>query len=513
MPAKHTVCITEAQVYTLSHNGIERDATVLERQDGKAYVHYLNSDKRLDEWVPESNLTIVENKYVPENLPRDRKRHGALSETSDLSSFVDGVSTTSGEVVMTEEDYDLEHHKRISARRNFDVVQFGHWQIKTWYVTSLPVFSCGEILENDNDDAQSSLLRLHGRTLDVMAGGITRGHASGVASTLWVCEMCFKYMHDGLTWESHQRSCHVMHPPGRKVYQRGAHTIWEVDGGEAKLYCQCLSLFGKLFIDVKTLYFDTENFMYYVLTDASAKRDHMIGFFSKEKVSYDDYNLACILTLPPYQRKGYGMLMIEFSKIGTPERPLSDLGLRSYLAYWVATIVRVFRRVLSITPPGVSKIVHHGSLLELFTSSPPSEPDGRRRKRTKGWEGEAGDRCEFADKFLDDPVFTSLRSLETTANPDGSAHTHVYSRCTLQDIARVTHLREEDAAFALNEIGLLNRRITLQDSGTVLDGGDRECIVFTREMIEHIAVERNVKPPCMNLAYVLLPDDFGTSRR
>ena len=34
---------------------------------------------------------------------------------------------------------------------------------------------------------------------------------------------------------------------------------------------------------------------------------------SQEKVSYDDYNLACIIVLPPYQRKGYGMLMIEFS--------------------------------------------------------------------------------------------------------------------------------------------------------------------------------------------------------
>lgn len=34
----------------------------------------------------------------------------------------------------------------------------------------------------------------------------------------------------------------------------------------------------------------------------------------KEKESTEDYNVACILTLPPYQRRGYGKLLIEFSK-------------------------------------------------------------------------------------------------------------------------------------------------------------------------------------------------------
>lgn len=41
---------------------------------------------------------------------------------------------------------------------------------------------------------------------------------------------------------------------------------------------------------------------------------HIVGYFSKEKESTEDYNVACILTLPPYQRKGYGTLLIEFSK-------------------------------------------------------------------------------------------------------------------------------------------------------------------------------------------------------
>ena len=179
-------------------------------------------------------------------------------------------------------------------------------------------------------------------------------HARGkkdVAPTkmLWVCDGCFKYMKTYNGFAAHRKFCRNTHPPGRKVYQRGAHIIWEVDGAVEKLYCQNLSLFGKLFIDHKTIYFDVEPFLFYVLTDAAnASFDHPLGFFSKEKVSYDDYNVACIVTFPPFQRKSFGTLMIEFSyylsaaqgMLGTPERPLSDLGFKGYLSFWTAVLLR-----------------------------------------------------------------------------------------------------------------------------------------------------------------------------
>ena len=107
-----------------------------------------------------------------------------------------------------------------------------------------------------------------------------------------------------------------------------------------------------------------------------------------------------------------------------------------------------------------------------------------------------------------DPMWTSLRSVETTANPDGSATTHVVVRCTLADIARATNLRVEDAAFALNECGLLVRRIRQngpEDAEPEPEArAAEESLAITREMVEAVARERDVKRMCMDLAHVLL---------
>lgn len=116
-----------------------------------------------------------------------------------------------------------------------------------------------------------------------------------------------------------------------------------------------------MFLDHKTLYYDVEPFLFYIATEADEKGCQFVGYFSKEKRSPTN-NVSCIMTLPIRQRRGWGNFLIDFSyllskkerRLGTPEKPLSDLGLVTYRTYWKLAISQFLLSVPEGQRPSLS---------------------------------------------------------------------------------------------------------------------------------------------------------------
>lgn len=92
---------------------------------------------------------------------------------------------------------------------------------------------------------------------------------------LYLCEFCLRYQKSEVGMKRHAAKCVWRHPPGDEIYRKGKLCVWQVDGKRHKNYCQFLCLLAKFFLDHKTLYFDVDPFLFYIMTIADSDGCHV----------------------------------------------------------------------------------------------------------------------------------------------------------------------------------------------------------------------------------------------
>ncbi|PVU93582.1 hypothetical protein BB561_003159 [Smittium simulii] len=160
---------------------------------------------------------------------------------------------------------------------------------------------------------------------------------------LYICEKCLKYMKYPKSLLAHKEQCDAKYPKGLIVYEDSTCAVYQIDGKVEKLYCQNLCLLSKLFLDQKTLYYDVSLFLFYILYTKSTIAGcdpTFVGYFSKEKKSVENYNLACVLTFPQFRGQHHGYEISKLKRcVGSPEKPLSSQGFAIYKSYWRSAIL------------------------------------------------------------------------------------------------------------------------------------------------------------------------------
>jgi len=218
---------------------------------------------------------------------------GAQNMTmAEEHTAVDVITTIAAPVLDEHEGMDeaaLKEHEEVTKIKNVNTLELGKYQMDTWYFSPLPK----ELLKD--------------------------GSSGGVIDVLYVDEFSMNFFTRKEELLRYQRKTFASgkkgmtgrrHPPGNEIYRCGnlsselVHvlaefhyltrflltflcmtciiltTVFEVDGFEERLYCQNLCYIAKLFLDHKTLYFDVDPFLFYVLCEVDERgKEHPVQSF------------------------------------------------------------------------------------------------------------------------------------------------------------------------------------------------------------------------------------------
>ena len=220
----------------------------------KVHVFCLGLDKsqKTVEYKCEICGTLNQQSQLIISTDSHKKREKSKSQQQSIAPYLFTSPINDQSLVpkvSDQQDFDLASTNDLGGNLSNGIpwIQFGKYRIQTWYAAPVP--------EEYN------------------------------VNPLYICEFCLKYMKSQYTYQRHMSKCQLRHPPGNEIYRDDTFSVFEVDGRKSKMYCQNVCMIAKMFLDHKTLFYDTEAFLFYVLTEYDDFGFHFVGYFSKVRES------------------------------------------------------------------------------------------------------------------------------------------------------------------------------------------------------------------------------------
>lgn len=211
------------------------------------YIHYNDFNRRMDEWIATDRIVLTPSKANIQQLQLNNTVANDNNENSNKPTTVADMDHDEHEGL---DEQSLIEHEELTKVKNIRYVQLGKYIMECWYFSPFP----------------------------------KEFYPNGYIDCLYFCEFSLRFFKSKEELLRYQKKYDVpRHPPGTEIYRDDNVSMFELDGAVEKIYCQNLCYFAKLFLDHKTLYWDVDPFLFYVLCTRDSRGFHPVGYFSKEK--------------------------------------------------------------------------------------------------------------------------------------------------------------------------------------------------------------------------------------
>ena len=287
---------------TVKKQGDFIKAQILAIRNDEIYVHYVGYNKRLDEWLNINSLELpLENGPAGMTTAMDTSEDQVVADQSadqpgfDREKELEKLRTSGS---MTQ------NIAEIARVKNINKICFGN----SLYLSILKAYHISRQTCERYVVFFTVSRRIHASTHDLHLRILSRTFSD--SETVW--ETSTQVWLAASPWK---RDLSTREP---LLFRTGRKETKEI---LQKLVSHLKALSGSQdavlwFRSVPFLYnvrdYGCESMSLFICSNRQVGH-HIIGYFSKEKLSAEDYNVACILTLPQYQRMGYGKLLIAFS--------------------------------------------------------------------------------------------------------------------------------------------------------------------------------------------------------